>query len=328
MIEKISKLLLKKYGYRLESHKVCFKEIKRSRIIIPAITLFLGIAVIYFTTEIIQSFVILAFAFFILVLIPLALRKGETYNVVIITPDCLIQQTQKKDVVLIKFDRIKRFSAGKKGVIIKDLKNTIFLDISMITEDILTIMEILEAKGKTFDKTKDYMIRPIKILISNDEVKIVDVKIEESSTEKIVAENYKDYAMLTPGFIKEIILMNSVIEDAYIKENNLYIKLSRVEVKPGHPENITFESQVATDCIIIFENVKILNQVKKEARGGSKETVIESSLENLVAEIENGIISDWKYLEKDIDLQISVGLFIFRTSFEYDEVIIGWNEFN
>jgi hypothetical protein len=328
MIEKLSKLLLKKYGYKLESHKVCFKEIKRSRVIIPAFTLFLIIAVIYFTTEIIGSFVVIAFAFFILVLIPLALRKGETYNIVIITPDYLIQQTQKKDVVAMKYDRIKRFNAGKKGVTIKDSKNTIFLEISMITEDILTIMDILEAKGKTFDKTKDYMIRPIKVIISNNEVKIVDVKLEESSTEKIVSENYKDYAMLTPGFIKDIILMNSVIDDSYIKENNLYIKLSRLEVKPGHPENIMFESQVATDCIIIFENVKIFDLVKKEARGGSNEKVIDTSLENLVGEIEKGVISDWKYREKEIDLQISVGLFILNTSFEYDEVIIGWNTFN
>ncbi len=198
----------------------------------------------------------------------------------------------------------------------------------MITEDFLTIMEILEAKGKTFDKSKDYMIRPINIIISDNEVRIVDVKIEESSTEKIVSENYKDYDMLTPGFIREIILMNSVIEDAYIKENDLYIKLSRIEVNPGHPENIMFKPQIATDCIIIFENVKILKIVKKEARGGSNELVIKTTLENLVAEIENGVISDWKHLEKDIDLQISVGLFILRTSFEYSEVIIGWNNFN
>ena len=326
MIEKLTKLLLKEYSYELESHKVCFEEIKKSKIIIPAIILFIVITGIYITTDLFDL-VVLGFAFFILVLIPVALRKGETYNVVVITPELLIKQSKKNELVAIAFDDIKKFGTDKTGVVLKDGKNSISLDPAILAEDILIIIEILEAKGKTFDKTKDFMIRPIKIIIKNNEVSIVDVEVEESSTEKIVSENYKNYAMLTPGFIKDIILMNSVVEESYIKDADLYVKLSSFEVNPGHPENTMFESQVATDCIIIFENVEIDNISKKEARGSDVE-VIQTSLDNLVEEIENGVISDWKYLKNGIDLQFSVGLHILRTSFKYSEVIIGWNKFN
>ena len=105
-------------------------------------------------------------------------------------------------------------------------------------------MDILEAKGKTFDKTKDYMVRPIDIIIADGEVKIVDVKITESTIDKIVAEHYGSYEMLTPGFIDDIILLNSVIEEAYFKDSHLYMKISRIEVKPGHPENTLFLNEI------------------------------------------------------------------------------------
>ena len=326
MIEKLTKLLLKEYSYELESHKVCYEDIKKSKIIVPAITLFLILAGIYFTTGIFDL-VVLGFAFFILVLIPLALRKGETYDVVVITPELLIKQKMKNEVVAIAFDNIKKFGTDKTGVVLSDGKKSISLDPAILADDILIIIEILEAKGKTFDKTKDFMIRPIEVVIKDNKVSIVDVEVEETSTEKIVSETYKDYAMLTPGFINDIILMNSVVEETYIKEDNLYLKLSSFEVNPGHPENTMFDSQVATDCIIIFENVVLEKMSKKEARG-SDEEVIDTTLENLVVEIEKGVISDWKYLKNGIDLQFSVGLYVLRTSFKYTEVIIGWNKFN
>ena len=169
MIENLSKLLLKDYGYELESHKVCYEHIKKSKIILPAIILFLAITVLFFMTEFVD-FVILGFAFFILVLIPLALRKGETYDVVVITPEFLIQQYRKDEVIAINFDKITKFGTDKTGVVIKDSKNTISLDPAILADDILVLIEILEAKGKTFDKTKDYMIRPIEIIIKNNDI--------------------------------------------------------------------------------------------------------------------------------------------------------------
>lgn len=326
MIENLSKLLLRDYGYELDTYKVCHERIKKSKIIIPAFGIFLLVLALYFTTELID-FIVLGFSFFILVLVPITLRKGETYEVVVITPEYLIQQTLKTEVKAIMFDKIKKFGTDKTGVVIKGTKNSISLDPTILSDDILVIIDILEAKGKTFDKTKDYMIRPIEIVIIDNEVKIVDVEVEVSSSEIIVSENYKNYSMLTPGFINSIIPLNSVVEDAYTKDGSVYLKLSRFEVNPGHPENTSFEAQVATDCIMIFEDVEILTISKNEARGSSEETM-EATIENLVSGLKKGVLSDWKYRQNEIDLQFSVGLYVLRTTFKYKEVIIGWNEIN
>ena len=209
MIDKISKILLKKYGYKLDSHKVLYEKIIKNKLLFPSITLFLIVTVIYFTTGAFD-FIILAFAFFILVIVPLALKKDETYDIVIITSEYIIKQTTKRKVSAIKFDEIKKFGTDKTGVVLKDGENEISLDPSVLAEDILIVMDILEAKGKTFDRTKEYMIRPIEIIMTDDEVKIVDVIVGESTTEKIVSEHFGTYEMLTPGFIDDIILLNSV----------------------------------------------------------------------------------------------------------------------
>lgn len=326
MIENLRKLMLKEYKYELTDYKVCHEDIKKSKIIIPSLILFAIVAALYFTMELF-GFPVLGFAFFIFVLIPLALRKGEVYDVFIITPELLIKQTTKNEVVAIAYDEIKKFGTDKTGVIIRDSKKSISLDPAILSEDILVIIDILEAKGKTFDKTKDYMIRPIEISIINNEVKINDLEIEETSTEKLVSESYKDYEMLTPGFIRDIILMNSVIEDSYKKDNNLFFNIYSFEVNPGHPENTMFESQIAYDCIMIFEDVEI-SKITKKNSNGQEEEIIEPTLDNLAHAIIKGVISDWKYSEKSIELQFSVGLDIVRTSFEYKEVIVGWNAFN
>jgi len=324
MIEKISKILLKKYGFKLESHRVLYEEINKNKLIIPSISFFVILAVIYFTTAVFD-FVVLAFAFFIFVIIPLALKKEETYDIVIITPEYIIKQTTKRKVAAIKFDEIKKFGTNKIGIVIKDGDIEICLDPSILAEEILIVMDILEAKGKTFDKTKDYMVRPIDIIIADGEVKIVDVKITESTTDKIVAEHYGSYEMLTPGFIDDIILLNSVIEEAYFKDSHLYMKISRIEVKPGHPENTLFESQIANDCILIFEHINVLSIVKRGVSGADEKEIENKDL--FAKEIKKGVISDWKYRQNEIDLQIYVKQDVILASFEYEEVIVGWNNF-
>jgi len=324
MIDKISRVLLRKYKYKLESYKVLYEEINKNRLIIPSIILFLIVVAFYFTTNAFD-FVVLAFAFFILIIIPLALKKDETYDIVVITPEYIIKQTTKRNITAIKFDDIKKFGTNNNGIVIKDGELEISLDPSVLAEDILIVMDILEAKGKTFDKTKDYMIRPIKIVFTDDEVKIVEVKTIESSTDRIVSEHIGNYGMLTPGFIDDILLLNAVIEEAYFKENNFYIKIARIEVKPGHPENILFESQIANDCIMIFENVNVSSIVKREV-SGTKEEVIENQ-DSFSKDIRKGVISDWKYRKNGIDLQIYVKQYIILVSFEYKEVVIGWKKF-
>lgn len=324
MIEKIRKILLRKYNVKLETYKVLYEDIYRNKILVPAITLFLVSLVVYFTTSAFD-FIVLLFLFFMLVIVPLALRKEETYDIVIITPEYIIKQITKRKVIAIKFDNILKFGTSEKGIVIKDFENEISLDPSTLGEEILIVMDILEAKGKTFDKKKDYMIRPIEIQILDGEVKIIDIKISESTTDEIVAQHFGVYEMLTPGFIEDIVLLNSIIEEAYCKDNNLYIKVGRIEVKQGHPENTLFESQIANDCILIFENANALSIVKKGVSGSEEEAI--SDLDMFTKLLTKGVISDWKYRQNEIDLQIYVEQYIVIVSLEYEEVIVGWNKF-
>lgn len=324
MIHKIGKILLKEYDYKLDTYKVLYKNVRKNKLLIPSIILFLIVATIYFSTGAFD-FIVFAFSFFLLVIIPLALKKDETYDMVVITPEFIIKQTSKKKVTAIKFDEIKKFGTDKTGIVLKDGPKEISLNLSVLAEDILIIMDILEAKGKTFDKTKDYMIRPIKIIITDDDIKIVDVKITESSTDSVVLEHYGSYEMLTPGFIEDIILLNSVIEEAYFKDNHFYMKISRIEVKPGHPENTSFESQIAIDCILILEHTNILKLIKKGV-SGSKAKVLEDK-DNFAKDIKKGVIADWKCRQNEIDLEIYVEQYVIDASFEYEEVVVGWNKF-
>lgn len=325
MIDKIKRTLMKEYSYKIESHKVLHEEIKKNKLIIPGIILFIVVTVMFFTTDIID-FIILCFSFFVLVIIPFALRREETYDIVVVTPEYLIKQTSKNKVSAIRFDNIKKFGTDKTGVVIRDDHSSISLDPSVLKEEVLTVIEILEAKGKTFDKSKDYMIRPIKIAIVDNEIRIIDIKEDESLTNEIVSEKNNEYPMITPGFIDDIILMNSVVEGAYLENDNLCLKISRFEVKEGHPENTLFESQIANDCILIFENAVVSSIIKKDANGPNEE-VIEASLDNLILDLDKAVISNWKCLDNVIDFEFAIELYIVRTSIKYDEIIVGWKEF-
>ena len=331
MIETLKKLLLEKFKYELEDYAL-FEISRGKNKILPFTGALFAIACVFLIldrTEVFANFMnigILIFLLLVLIIVPIAFQKGSKYEAIIVSPKYLIQRVAKSEYVVVEFDEITGFQIANDGIVIKENKKKIILGMDLFREEIEPIIEILEAKGKTFDSEKDFMIRPIIIIIEDNKVSIEDDE-KETSTEKIYRKYDKNFPMLTPGFVSEIIFRNSLIEDLEVESGTLVLYLNGFEVKGGHPENTKFESQIANDCIMIFEDV-IIDSITKKAARGKDEEIIEPSIDNLTAQIEKAVISDWKYLKGTIELQFSVGIDIIRTSFDYKEVIIGWNEFN
>ncbi|MBN2605500.1 MAG: hypothetical protein JXR62_06745, partial [Bacilli bacterium] len=250
------------------------------------------------------------------------------FEMVLITPECLIQRNSRKSIVLIPYDKIKKFKIDNdRNVILENGDAKITLNPALLGSDLATIIEILETKGKTFDKNRDFMIRPVTIEIVDGKVMIIDQKNEETETERLVGVYAKQYPMLTPGFLEYIILMNSIVERATKVDENLILKLNVAQVLEGHPENTKFESQLVTDCILIFEAVDVETVVRKDAENKKESKEIKITLSTLAKKLSKSVISDWRLDRGVIYLQFSVGVEILQVTMGYKEVIVGWKSF-
>lgn len=329
----VKKIILKKYDYELGAHKICQNERPKNKVILPSFIIFLLILGLYFFQEqifnkVVFDFLVVAFAAFAFILIPFGMKKGNRFQMLMITPDALIQRNSKKNIVLIPYEKIKKCKVDeKRNVILESGHLTIILEPKRIGSDLSIIIDILEAYGKTFDKNRDFLIRPVIIEILNGEVTIVDQKVEETETERLVGKYSKMYPMLTPGFLDLIIIDNSVVERAIKVDNNLVLKINVIEIKEGHPENTKFESQVAEDCIIIFEAVDIEKIIRKDAENKEESKEISITLGTLVKKLSKSVISNWHLEDGVISMQFSIGVSILHVTMGYKEVVVGWKDF-
>ncbi len=331
MIEKLQSILKNKHEYDLGEY-ACYEITReKSKILLVTSILFAIFAILFIldATGIFANFMslgILLFLVLILLIIPMALRKGGKYEAIIVTPLHLIQRTGKMEFTILTFDKITKFNLTKEGINVKEGHKSILLGLDMFREEIDPIIDILEAKGKTFDPEKDYMIRPIEVKIVDNKISIIDIETE-TETKKIFSEYAEEYEMLTPGFFEEIIFRNSMVDDVTITEKDLILHLNSFEVKGGHPENTTFDILLAKDCVLIFEGIK-LNQLLLQDLNKKDEPDMEVDLTlvDMQQYLENAVISHWKKTGKKIDMYFATGINLLKTSFEYNEVIIGWNK--
>lgn len=331
MIERLQKMLKSKLDYDLKEYALY--EIKRemSKLVIGSLIVFMIFVVLFIldTSGTFASFMnlgILIFVFFVFVLVPLALKKGSKHDAIIVTPDLLIQRTSKTDFSIIRFNDIERFLVTKEGIAIKDKKSTVLLGLDLFREEIDPIIDILEAKGKTFDPEKEYMIREILVKIEDNEIIIIDIEKDEFSA-KLYEKYNKDYEMLTPGFINEIIFRNSMVDSTSVNGDNIAFTLNGFEVKGGHPENTTFGTITVEDCILLFRDVTLKQLLLQNLNSkDKKDEELPLEIESFPQYLENAVISHWKSSGKDIDLYFATGVNILKTSFSFKEVIIGWNK--
>jgi len=334
MIEKLKAFMKKKYNYELNEYKVCYSQKKKSKFIFwPSFLLIIVVAI--YITQLVNlipthyDVIVIVITSMLLVIVQGVVFGNNKIHSLVITPKYIVKCIGKRSLIVIDFDEIKQFRVNKNdGLAFSDQKNEISISLVRFQNDLEPIIDILEAKGKTFDKSRDYMKRPIEISIVNDEIIIKDVKPKISSTEKIVGEYYNQFKMLTPGFIRDIIFFNSIVENVTTSNNNLILNLNKFEVKEGHPENTGFDPIVATDCIIIFENINIKYiHIENVANRNSKEEILPNEIDSIISNVKKGVISNWKYRKNGIDLHFGVEMQLLKASFDYKEVIIGWNDF-
>ena len=333
MIENLKLFMKKKFNYKFNEFKHCVSEEKSSKLQLLPVYVFIVVLILY----VIQALGIITEVYELPVYIIVAVLLGmwqfmlfqnHKTQSLIVTPEYLIKSMGNRSFVAIKFVEIKKFKVNEKlGLVISDKKNELAISPVFYADDLESIIDILEAKGKTFDKSREYMKRPVEIRIVKGKIIVSDLVQEESSTEKIVGQYYDQFKMLTPGFIEDIIFTNSIVDETFNNDNNLVLLLNKMEVKEGHPENTGFDSIIASECITIFEDIKIKSISIKNSRDRlTEEEVLPNEMSSICDNIEKGVIADWKYRKKGIDLHIAAGVNIVKVSFDYKEVIIGWNQ--
>jgi hypothetical protein len=269
-----------------------------------------------------MNFPIFIFSLLVLVLVPLALRSTNRFYTIIITPRFIIERNGKREYTAINFTNITSFAVEKEGIVLRADKDKILLSVNLFKEEIDPIIDILEAKGKTFDPSKDFMIRPINIVIKNNKVIIK----EQEDEEKIISELYdmhvKNYIALTPGFLDQLTFRNAVIENTEISEKNVSIKLGSITVREDHPENTSFGQMLAKDCIVLIENIVVKEVVIEGYEDLGKTDLIEM----ILASNDATTVTQVQYGENLVDLDLTVGVQACRIVFGYDHIFVGWKE--
>lgn len=334
MIEKLKVYLKRKYDYDLNEYKICTAEVKKNKFLLVPVYLYIFVLIGYAIQALgvideIYNLTIVIIVGVLFGMYQVLLIQRNKQESIVVTPVYIIKCLGKSSFEVVMYDEIRKFAVtDKNGLTISDKKSEINFSPVYYRDDLPSIVEILEAKGKTFDKTKEFMKRPVVIRIINNEIVVRDLKVEESSTEKLVGKYYKEFQYLTPGFIRDVLFLNTIVQDVVADNNNLIMYLDKIEVKEGHPENTGFESIAASDCIVIFENIKIKAVTTRKARErGAVDEALPSELETIVENIEKGVITNWKYKKNAIDLIFASGTNIIKVSFDYKEVIIGWKSY-
>lgn len=331
MIKQLNKKLLKTYDYQLDEYKILKPDNpKKNRNLIFfaifAVFIFLHLLQLLEVYNFHLNFIFDFIMFAVFVVYPLSKQEFYRKEVFVVTPKFFIKRDSRKEYSIINIDKIDCFDFSEEGIKVCQQDTTIILDFKRYKDCFEVIIDILEAKGKTFDKKKDYMIRPIKIRVIDNKIVIEEIKQEETSTQTITGKLSDRYKMLTPGFIKEIIPKNAIIEKPYFKENTLYLEMSHLEVGEEHTENVGFSSINVEDCIMVFEDVKIIELFEKPTNDrNSKFDALELNKELMVEKIAKAVVSEWKYKNNEVDFIFAVGVGACKVKFKYSEVLIGWN---
>jgi hypothetical protein len=320
-----------KHSYEVNEYAFFEVPQQRSLTVIIGLVMF-GLSVVVYLLDVILSWgrfspFLLLLAFVLFVLVPLATKKTNRYNAIVVTPEYLIQRTARNEFTAIRFDDVTEFKLTNSGIFISAGRHTVVLALTMFREEIDPIIDILEAKGKTFDPEKEFMIRPVKILIQDNKITLEDV--QETTKSDLVYATYADkYLMLTPGYLESILLRNSNVTGfGPLKDDVLPVRFDRFEVKEGHPENTTFDSVIGLDCILVFHQPKITKALRKNPHNPDEEdTDLTTDFKQLQKHMVNAVVTEWKVGKNHIDLLLGSGVHSITLGISYSDVITGWNK--
>ena len=330
MNDKLQDFLTNSLQHDVEEVAIFEVPTKKNILLQVGLVLF-AISVVVFILDLILGwagsyifYVVIAFILF--VLLPFGANKENKYDTIIVTPKYLIQRQSRTLFAAIEFDQISSFAMTQAGIIIKGQNQTIAMRMTMNKEEVDEVLKILEAKGKTFDPEKEYLVRPVDIIIHDNTITLVDIHME-NAFDKLYGQFTAAYKMLTPGFLDSIIFRNSTVKSLKQDiENSLSMRLDRLEVKEGHPENTKFESIVAQDCIVVFYNPKISRALLKNLHDKDEASQdLVGSLDDISKHIENAVVNEWKLSAKSISFIVSAGVHTLTLGIDFDDVIVGWN---
>lgn len=332
MDKRIPGILEKVYDFKLKNHKVLAPKVQINYFRILSYLLFLAVTVYYILDLFVYNWehmnlLIYWFAFFFFVAIPVATRKHYRKEVLIITPTELIQRVGVKEFVFINFDEITFFNHVNEQIIIRQKKREIKFDVDRYIKHLAVLVDILEAKGKTFDKEREYMIRPIRIMFEEDRVFIEDCVEEVSYLEELSAKVAKKYPNVTPGYMNEIVFEDTNIFKAYYRQKDLYLECNGFEVQYDHPENTGFDKITAKDAIVVFINFKPIDmRIKAKKELEDKYEEIRPFKKTIIEKFDKGVMIELKEDDNEIDLTLHSGVDSVKILFSYEDVLIGWND--
>lgn len=329
MDNNIEKILEKKYKIHLTDYAIYDVKEKNNNLFKWGIGIFviLVITLILLKTifDVDISLIYILYGFFVFVMIPTALFKQEEYRALIVTKDALIQRTAKHTFSIIKYDDIIMFNLTENGIIIHSNNSLIVMSLKMPRSQMEPIIDILEAKGKTFESEKSYMVRPIDISFKNNRIIISDIAAEVSKDE-MYEQFVGKYEFLTPGYLSEVILFDSIVTNVIDGKDHIEFKLNKFTVKDGHPENVHFDPIDVTDGCLILGKAKIERIVYTVYSDDDAEVEqIKPTFNNLQINVENGVISDWQDGFKKLTIDFAVGVHNLKVTIAYHTVIVGWN---
>jgi hypothetical protein len=330
MIEHVKKIMYRKAKYPFESYAIKEANIKKSKLI-PILAILVILVVIgYFlqTSGVISTHYYgvegVIFAFLTFILVPLAFIDKKKFKYLVYTKEYLIKVKGKKKLEYVRLDDIRSFSYKNDMITLKDGKTTLCLYVPYVKTELTTIIQILEAKGKTFDRNKAYMIRDIKLDFEDNKVIIYEIEAPETKTEKVMKAMFKEYKTLTPGFTDGINIINSYIDKSSFKGGDLYFRINRIDVLDNHPENTSFQVLTAKQAILIFVNPKIRSVIKREQ--GKKDQELEPSLKSVILNTHRGVVSSFSVQKNKIELKVGIGVAITQIAIVVDDIIVGWKE--
>lgn len=325
MIKKLKKHLLKSFDYELESYALYKINKKRNPIIIIFHLLFI-VATILFILEVffdIENFITLAlyiYLFFLFELVPIGWVKSKMKYAIIVTPRFLIQWNGGKNFTVMNYNNITGFKLNDDGISIKEHRHEIILSTFLYKEQVEPIVDILEAYGKTFDKTKVHLIRPISITIDNNVITIIDEDDLGEPNSDLFNEYVDQYPSLTPGYLNQLTFRNSIISNTLVKDENLIINIASLTVREDHPENTTFGQLNAKDCIVIFEHFNVTYTDVK----GYDEFTSKDVYDLVRANSDSTTITRVELDQNKIRVVFSFGVQICTMIIEFEESYVGW----
>jgi hypothetical protein len=324
-------MLLRDYNYELQSYKLVKADVSRKTVFQVLFIIFGLISIVFLldVTGIIDlgfNFILYFISFIFFVAFPLGLQKEYLKEFLLITPDYMIQRADAQDFRIVKFDEISKFEHTDMSIILYQQDMVMELFTKKYVNDIPMIIDILEAKGKTFDKKKDFMIRPITVIIEDGVISIKDVKQKKTKTDKLMGDFTKKYDFISPGFLQQIIPKNGIVKNIEYNKKDMFIYLSHFTVHEGHPENSAFGAVEVEDCIMIFEDFKLNTMFKRPTNDrSSKYVAVENDIEQFIKDVKSNVISEWKFNRSAVDFVFAVGVGSLKVNFNFTDVIIGWN---